>query len=173
MKIQVGWGRWTPEVSEMMLDSELDERLTQLEARVPSVNAPAIPARRQAQRLVGGSLAGSILVLLAATTVVGGAVIVSGAVRGGPGVENPGQTLHGAGLECMSPPEAAAYLTAHGFTDTIWQVERDGSASVQVSVPPEHGYVVPGTIVEGVLLMVVDQRASASGVGECFGNPMP
>ncbi|MGZ6269246.1 MAG: hypothetical protein ACXWMU_01590 [Candidatus Limnocylindrales bacterium] len=110
---------------------------------------------------------------MAATTVVGGAVIVSGAGRGWPGVENPGQPLHGANLECMTPPQAEAYLTAHGFADTVWQVERDGLAAVQASTPPEHGYVVPGSIIDGVLIMIVDQRASATGTGDCFGDPMP
>jgi hypothetical protein len=73
----------------------------------------------------------------------------------------------------MSPPQAAAYLIDHGFTNAVWQVERDGRASVQVSTPPEHGYVVPGAIIDGVLIMIVDQRASATGTGDCFGDPMP
>jgi hypothetical protein len=157
----------------MMADVEVDERLGRLEARVPGAEPPAIRGRRRAPRILSGSLAGTILVLLAATTVVGGAVIVSGAVRGWPGVQNAGQPLHGAGLECMSPPQAATYLIAHGFTTTVWQVERDGGPSVQVSTPPEHGYVIPGSIIDGVLIMIVDQRASASGTGDCFGNPMP
>jgi hypothetical protein len=72
----------------------------------------------------------------------------------------------------MSPPEAAAYLTDHGFTDTVWQVERD-DAQEHVSTPPEHGYVIPGSIVDGVLIMIVDQRSSATGTGDCFGDPMP
>ncbi|HEX7948906.1 MAG TPA: hypothetical protein VF494_01050 [Candidatus Limnocylindrales bacterium] len=115
-----------------------------------------------------------MLVLLAATTVIGGALVVGEAVRGVPGVDSPGQPLYGAGLECMSPPEAAAYLTGHGFTDTVWQVERDGAKEIaHVSTPPEHGYVVPGAIVDGVLIMIVDQRASASGTGACRGEPMP
>ena len=157
----------------MMADGELDERLGQLEARVPGAEPPAIRGRRRAPRILGGSLAGTILVLVAATTVVGSAVIVSGAVRGWPGVQNPGQPLHGAGLECMSPPQAAAYLIVHGYANTVWQVEQDGRPSVQVSTPPEHGYVIPGSIVDGVLIMIVDQRASATGTGDCFGDPMP
>jgi len=156
----------------MMLDGELDERLGQLEARVPGADPPALRGRRGVPQILGGSLAGAILVLVAATTVVGGALIVSNAVRGHPGVDSPGQPLFGAGLECMSPPEAAAYLTDHGFTDTVWQVERD-DAQEHVSTPPEHGYVIPGSIVDGVLIMIVDQRSSATGTGDCFGDPMP
>jgi hypothetical protein len=157
----------------MTVDIELDERLGKLEARVPGAEAPELRGRRRAPRILGGSLVGIILVLVAATTVVGGAVIMSGAVRSWPGVENPGQPLHGASLECMSPPQAEAYLTDHGFANAVWQVERDGFDTVQVSTPPEHGYVVPGSIIDGVLIMIVDQRASASGVGGCNGDPMP
>jgi hypothetical protein len=73
----------------------------------------------------------------------------------------------------MSPPDAAAYLADHGFTNTVWQVERDGAASDHVSTPPEHGYVIPGSIIDGVLIMIVDQRASATGTGDCFGDLMP
>ena len=157
----------------MTVDIELDKRLGQLEARVPGAEAPMLGGRRRAPRILGGSLAGTILVLLAATTVVGGAVIVSGVGRTAPGVQNPGQPLYGAGLECMSPPEAEAYLTDHGFPDAVWQVWRDGLATVLVSTPPEHGFVVPGSILDGVLYMIVDQRASGAAVGACFGAPMP
>jgi hypothetical protein len=156
----------------MMADVDMDERLAQLEGRVPDAEPPAIRGRR-APRVLGGSLAGTILVLVAATTVGAGAVILSDAVRVTPGVQNPGQPLHGAGLECMSPPEAEAYLNDHGFANAVWQVERDGFDTVQVSTPPEHGYVVPGSIIDGILIMIVDQRASASGVGDCNGDPMP
>jgi hypothetical protein len=156
-----------------MLDVELDERLGQLEARVPGAEPPTLRGQRRIPQFLGGSLAGAILVLVAATSVVGGAVIVSEAVRGHPSVDSPGQPFFGAGLECMSPPEAEAYLADHGYTNTVWQVERDGAASDHVSTAPEHGYVIPGSIIDGVLIMIVDQRASATGTGDCFGDPMP
>ena len=44
-------------------------------------------------------------------------------VRGYPGVENPGQPLAGVHLECMSPPQAAAYLATRGYTHVLWQVD--------------------------------------------------
>ena len=157
----------------MMSDVQLGERLRRLEARVPGAEAPALRGRRPVPRMIGGSLAATLLILLAATTVAGAAVIVSEAVRGHPGVDSPGQPFFGAGLECMSPPEAEAYLADHGYTGTVWQVERDGAASDHVSTPPEHGYVIPGSIIDGVLIMIVDQRASATGTGDCFGDPMP
>ena len=72
----------------------------------------------------------------------------------------------------MTPPEAAAYLSGHGFTDVVWQVE-SGTAgkigrTVQQATPPDHGYVVPGAILsDGKLYMIVDQRTGATGGGAC------
>jgi hypothetical protein len=117
------------------------------------------------------------MVLALAATATAGAAVVRLAT-GSPGVENPGQPLAGANLECMTPPEAAAYLAAHGFDRVTWQVESGDAASKTgvttiVAVAPEHGYVVPGSIVDGTLLMVVDQRTGATGSGACAGEPMP
>jgi hypothetical protein len=34
--------------------------------------------------------------------------------------------------------------------------------------------VIPGSILDdGSVIMVVDQRVGATGVGDCFGHPMP
>jgi hypothetical protein len=118
-----------------------------------------------------------LVVLIVGTTAAGTLAVAGRMVQGWPGAENPGQPLAGAGLECMSPPAAAAYLVAHGFTRVVWQVERNepngGPSSTQGTVPPEHGYVVPGAIIDGTLYMVVDQRTGASGTGACYGLPMP
>jgi hypothetical protein len=163
----------------MILDAELDERLGQLEARVPGDLPPAIRGRWRARRILGVSLAGTTLNLVLASAVVGGTALVLGNLLSAPGVENPGQPLYGAGLECMSPPGAAAYLREHGFTDVVWQVEwvygkANSRPSVQVATPPEHGYVIPGAILsDGRLHMVVEQGPLAGGVGQCFGNPTP
>ena len=91
-----------------------------------------------------------VLVLaVAATAVAGGAVIGGIAAQALPGAQNPGQPLEGANLECMSPPEAAAYLT-------------------------DHGYVVPGAFLgDGQLIMIVARRDGATGTGACYGDPMP
>jgi hypothetical protein len=76
----------------------------------------------------------------------------------------------------MSPREAEAFLAGKGFMDVVWQVEsgtgKDGR-SVQQASAPEHGYVVPGSIVDGTLHMVVDQRQDATGVGDCIRMKMP
>ena len=60
-------------------------------------------------------------------------------------------------MECMSPPEAAAFLADHGFADVDWQVETgttvapDGGKGSSThrprqSTPPAHGYVIPGSL---------------------------
>ncbi len=164
----------------MATDEDLRSRLIALEARVPPpAEPPSLPAARRRSRLLAPvALAPVLLVLLVATAAAGGAVVANLA-HGSPGVENPGQPLAGANLECMSPPQAAAWLAVHGYTNVVWQVET-GSASaktggsVQQPAPPEHGYVVPGVLLgDGQLLMVVDLREGATGVGACFGAPRP
>lgn len=161
-----------------MLDLDLEDRLAAMEARVPSPVTPPVVARGRRVRRSVSIAAAPLLVVLSAATVVAGGVAVAGLVRGTPGVENPGQPLAGAALECMAPPQAAAYLTAHGFPNVSWQVETGdatgkGGTTTHTATPPDHGYVVPGSIVDGQLLMVVDQRSGATGTGACVGEPMP
>ena len=64
-----------------------------------------------------------VLVLAIVATTAAGAVVVPNLAEGHPGIQNPGQPLAGAHMECMTPPEAAAFLAAHGFTNVDWQVE--------------------------------------------------
>jgi hypothetical protein len=160
-----------------MQTDELDARLAALEARAPVTGLPPKPADVRLQRRRLGSpwlVAAGLTLVLGATTVAGGAVLE--AVRNHPGVQNHGQPLHGADMECMSPPQAQAFLTRKGFVDVVWQVEsgtgKDGR-SVQQTNAPAHGYVVPGSIIDGTLYMVVDQRADATGTGACFRMKMP
>jgi hypothetical protein len=155
----------------------LEARLAALEAHVPAAVAPpslvrtASPGRRTAPVLLAG-------ILVLAVTATAAAAGVLNAI-GHEGVENPGQPLAGAKLECMTPPAAAAYLTDRGFTKVVWQVEsgdasgKAGNTSVQQATPPSHGYVVPGSIVDGTLYIVVDQRVGAIGSGACPSLPMP
>lgn len=161
-------------------DNELDQRLVSLAERAPGGESPSLARTRRGHRgPVGLSLTLAVALALGSVATAGAAAVVIGQLaRATPGIENAGQPLHGANLECMTPPEAAAYLAAHGFTAVVWQVEsgdgsKTGSSSVQQAAPPEHGFVVPGSIVDGQLLMVVDQRVGASGVGACHGMPMP
>jgi hypothetical protein len=154
-------------------DQTLGTRLAALEA---SVSTPVgLPDRSQpTRRHVGLSLAfGAILALAVAATAVGSVVLVSNLVRGYPGIENPGQPLAGADLECMSPPRAAAFLAGRGYAGVVWEVTPSAGPGYESVTPPEHGYVVPGAIEgDGVLHMVIDQRAGG-GVGACAGKPMP
>ncbi len=170
-------------------DLDLTARLAALEARVPAtVLPPALPDRPGRRRFAVSMAMGPALVFaIVATAAAGaaGAVVVSNLVRGYEGIQNPGQPLAGAHMECMSPPEAAAFLAAHGFTDVDWQVEggdpsskgADGqemTTSVHTRIPPEHGYVIPGSILnDGSVIMIVDIRTNATGVGDCYGKPMP
>jgi hypothetical protein len=167
------------------LDHDLTTRLSALEARAPGSAAPPALARgRRRGRFALPIAMAPVLVLAVVATAAAGAAVISRLAEGYPGIENPGQPLAGANMECVTPPEAAAFLAAHGYASVDWQVESgtavtpDGgkgtSSSIHVSTPPAHGYVIPGSrLPDGQVIMVVDQRVGATGVGACFGHPMP
>jgi hypothetical protein len=172
--------------TSMNEDSEIRDRLTALEGRVSVGLPPALP---EAPAPAGGLLArqrhhfrfsfaaAAALTLVVAATAVAGVAIVSGNAHGYQGIENPGQPLAGAQMECMTPPQAAALLAAHGFTDVVWQIEsgtsKQGTSTVSATAP-EHGYVVPGAILDdGKVHMVVDQRSGAAPAGICPAMAMP
>lgn len=163
-----------------MKPDDIETRLAGLEARAPGRDDPPALSRsgRRGRFATPLVLAPVLVLALVASAAAGGAVVAT-LVQSAPGVQNPGQPLEGANLECMSPPAAAAYLAEHGFTDVVWQVETGVSgeksgSSTQVSTPPDHGYVVPAAILsDGKLHMIVDQRAGATGVGACPDLPMP
>jgi hypothetical protein len=162
-----------------MTTSDLDARLAALEARVPEPGRAVLPVERERRRRLAPIALAPVLVLALAATAVAGGAIVGRLAQGHPGIENPGQPMAGAGMACMTPPEAAAALAAHGFSRVDWQVERGDIAtktgtSVHRPSPPEHGFVVPGSVLDdGSVIMVVDQRVGATGVGDCAGEPMP
>ncbi|MFI5225270.1 MAG: hypothetical protein ACHQ3P_01195 [Candidatus Limnocylindrales bacterium] len=164
-------------------DDDLAARLSALEARAPGRDdPPALPNAGRWRRWGASMAAASVLVLVLAGTVGAGVLVVAGQqAHSAPGIENPGQPLYGANLECMSPPQAAAFLAAHGYADVVWQVEagdpglgKAGLTSVQQATPPEHGFVIPAAVLDdGRLHIVVDQRLGAVGVGTCHGMEMP
>jgi hypothetical protein len=166
-------------------DAQLATRLAALEARVPATaEPPSLAPRRRRGRLPMAVAMAPLLVLALVATAAAGAAVIGRLAEGYPGIENPGQPLAGAAMECMDPPAAAAFLAAHGFTRVDWQVEtgtvlsadggKGSSSSVHVTTPPAHGYVIPGSLLpDGTVIMVVDQRDGATGVGACFGKPMP
>ncbi len=159
----------------MTTDGDLRDRLMAMESRLETAEPPALPARRS-RRLALSFATAPLLILAVAGSALAGAVIL-GQAQGHPGVENPGQPLAGARMECMTPPQAAAYIAAHGITRVQWQIERDASAgngdaktpptTVIQTTAPATGVVVPGAIVDGTLLMVVDQRQGAPLSGAC------
>jgi hypothetical protein len=164
---------------------DLSSRLAALEARAPAdQNPPALPARRRRGRFAVPIALAPVFVLAIVATAAAGAVVVANLAEEHEGIQNPGQPLAGAHMECMSPPEADAFLADHGFTDVDWQVEtgttvapdggKGSSTTVHQHAPPEHGYVIPGSLLDdGTVIMVADQRVGATGVGDCFGSPMP
>jgi hypothetical protein len=160
-----------------MDDDRLDARLAALESRVPVLGAPPAVERRVRRRLASPAIIAATLTLtVGAGALAGGAILEGLRAQSHPGVQNAGQPLHGAKMECMSPQQAERFLIRKGFTSVVWQVESgSGKAgrSVQQASAPEHGYVVPGSIIDGTLHMVVDQRTNASGVGACIDMRMP
>jgi len=166
-------------------DLDLSNRLAALEGRAPaSAEPPALPVRRRRGRFAISMAMAPALVLALVATTAAGAVVAVNLAQGHPGIQNPGQPMAGVHMECMTPPEAAAALAAHGFTNVVWQVEggdpnaklngQAATTSVQQATPPEHGYVIPGSVLDdGTVIMVIDQRVGATGVGDCFGKPMP
>ena len=163
-----------------MTPDDIDSRLAALEASAPVDGGPPAlsPAGRRRLVMTPVPLAGLLVLAMVGSAAAGGAV-VAGLVNAYEGVQNRGQPLEGAKMECMSPPEAAVFLAGRGFTDVVWQVE-SGTAgtktgrSVQQATPPDHGYVVPGAILsDGRLYMIVDQRSGATGGGACPDLPMP
>ncbi len=163
-----------------MSRDDIASRLAALEARAPAHDdPPELPGHGRRDRLARPTALGAVLALLVAASAAAGGAVVASLAQGTPGVQNPGQPLEGARLECMSPPAAAAYLARRGFTNVVWQVElgfagQKTGTSVQRATAPDHGYVVPGSILsDGKLYMIVDQRAGATGSGACVDQPMP
>ncbi len=165
------------------IDSDLRTRMVALEAHAP-VNEGPPPLTRAARRgrlVRSASMVTVLVVAMAATAMAGAAVVVTNLAHGYEGVENPGQPLAGANMECMTPPQAAAFLAGRGYTGVVWQVESGdpsangkGTTSVLQSTPPAHGFVVPGAILgDGHLHMVIDQQSGARGAGDCLGQSMP
>lgn len=161
-------------------EEDLGPRLTRIVGQLPIAGEP--PAYRGPRhRRVAGLSATSVLVILLASAVGVIAIprVVGTLVQGFPGIENPGQALANAGLECMSPPEAAQYLAAHGFSTVVWEVQsgdlsKDIDVSTIQSAPPAHGYVIPGAVLDdGKLHMIVDERVGAHGIGKCAQMSMP
>jgi hypothetical protein len=166
-------------------EDDLHGRLAALEARTSvGTTPPILPARRRRGRFAVPIALAPVFVLAIVATAAAGAVVVANLAEEHEGIQNPGQPLAGAHMECMSPPEADAFLADHGFADVDWQVEtgtivapdggKGSSSTVHQSTPPAHGHVIPGSLLaDGTVIMVADQRAGATGVGDCYGSPMP
>ena len=159
----------------MSEDTNLRDRLASMEGRIAAYPAPAIPVRHAHHFKLSVVSAAGLLLVLTATAI--GAIAVTRSANGYPGIENPGQPLAGARMECMAPLQAASFLAAHGYTDVVWQIQAGASkngTTTFTSTPPEHGYVVPAAVLDdGKLHMIVDQRPDAQPWGVCGNMPMP
>jgi hypothetical protein len=161
-------------------DVDLELRLSRIVDQLPIVGEPPAFLGHRQRRIAGLSVTSALaLLLISAVGVAAISTVVGTLVIGHPGIENPGEALSSAGLECMSPPEAAQYLAAHGFSSVVWEVQsgdlaQNTDVSTVQSAPPAHGYVVPGAVLEdGRLHMIVDQRVGATGTGKCAHMSMP
>ena len=111
-----------------------------------------------------------VFVLAVVATAAAGAFVARQlAAEGYPGIENPGQPLAGASMECMTPPEAAAFLAAHGYADgRLAGRDRDGPGArrrqgLELERPRDDATGPrlrhPGSLLpDGTVIMVVDQR---------------
>lgn len=163
-----------------MTPDDLDARLCALEARAPAPGLPpslAPSAVRPGRRFATPLLVAGGLMLVLGASVATGRLIPENEAIGHEGIENPGQPLQGANMECMNPPEAERFLARKGYRDVVWQVESGplrGGRTVLQSKAPEHGFVIPGAVFDdGKLHMVVDQREGSTGVGDCVWMEMP
>jgi hypothetical protein len=102
-----------------MTPLDLDTRLAALEDRVPAEDAPHFTTAGRPRRHALLSLAAApILVLALAATAVGAAGVIRIITVSTAAVDQG--SLASAGLECMTPPEAAAWLASHGYDHVLW-----------------------------------------------------
>ncbi len=151
------------------LDPTVVRRIAAFEASGQWATPPEVPQTRG--RRVWPIVLGPALAFAIVGSAVG-AVLVTDLVLPHASVEDPGQPLAGAQLECMSPLEARHFLEGRGFADVVWQVERDTGQTVDSgSTLSDVGYVIPGSILsDGRLHMIVDARTGATPVGACSGK---
>ena len=154
--------------------------------------APATAAAARPARTVGGA-AGSrsrwrwrpSCVLAIVATTAAGAAVIGRLAEGYPGHPEPrpaaGRRDDGVHDARRRPPRSwppwlqrrrlAGRDRDRSRRPTAARARARPSTSAD---PPAHGYVIPGSLLpDGQVIMVVDQRVGATGVGDCFGDPMP
>jgi hypothetical protein len=139
-------------------DLRLRQRLEGLERAAPVSNR-AIERRRPKDRATRTILALAAALALAVLSggVAGAALVVYGTPQGHEGFENPGQPFYGAGLRCMSPPDAHRVIAERGYT-ARWQIEdrdEDGIGTTSFADDPPPAGVVEGGYVDGSVAFVV------------------
>ena len=146
---------------------------------------PSSPVRRRRGRFALSLAMAPVLVLAVVATAAAGAAVISRMAEGYPGIENPGQPLAGAahgvhdaarGRGLPGGPRLLRRSTGRSRPGPRSRpmAGRAPARASTCSTPPAHGYVIPGSrLPSGQVIMVVDQRVGATGVGACFGHPMP
>jgi hypothetical protein len=107
----------------MMTHDDIDTRLAAIEGRVPVEAGPpevAPAAARRRRRSTLALVAAPILVLAVGATALAGAEVIRIVTTTGSSALDVDDAIATAGLECMTPPEAAAWLAAHGYDDVVW-----------------------------------------------------
>jgi hypothetical protein len=163
-----------------MTPDDLDTRIAALERRVPVDAAPPdiAPARRRTRRRALALTAAPVLVPAIAATAVAGVNLVGTYVIGPTGPVDP--ALAGAGLECMTPPEAAAWLASHGYDAVVWDtvdVTAGGETiplDAQVAPPLPSGAPEQVTVVAigdgGIIGTVPDGAGTITVTGDAVGQ---
>jgi hypothetical protein len=132
-------------------ETRLRDRLVRLEAAAPVRDVRPRPNRGRRGLRTTFAIAAALLLGTFAVGLAVGRFVHPNEPVGHPGLENPGQPFYGAGLRCMTPPDAHRTIVERGFTVT-WQIEdRDptGAGTTSLSTEPPPSGVVEDGFVEG------------------------
>lgn len=153
-------------------DLRLHQRLARLEAAAPEPQVARSRRKTLRAQVAHRSLLVAAVFIVAAFAA-GGAVgryIAPNEAIGHPGLENPGEPFYGAGLQCMTPPQADAVIKAKGF-EVSWQIENrdaEGNGTTIIStLPPPAGVVEAGFVQGNTAHVVVSIGSGAQPYDWC------
>lgn len=142
-------------------DRRLHERLARLTAAIPvdaypGATAAARRAARRRRTLRVGLLAVGMVTLFTLGAVAGS--LIMGRPSDSTGAFGRGGVLHCSGVDQLSPPTAAAWLSARGLV-AHWQVEdRTARTSIQQDIPPDRGAIVAALELADSHLLILVER---------------
>jgi hypothetical protein len=148
-----------------MTHDDLDDRLAAIEGRVPvEARPPALAESRRRRRSVLALVAAPILVLAIGATAIAGPAVIRIITTSSTGTLDVDDAIAHAGLECMTPPQAARWLSEHGYDRVVWSTDAG------------HGTISLGPVTSG--LPVIDPDPSqpptdvAPGLPNAGGHPV-